>query len=126
MDIPDMQKKLLADIKSPDTVDPTVIKVLDYAYHRKRDVEIKIDQPEFTSVCPISGLPDFGTITIRYIPGEKIVELKPYIDGYFDEVFVMVGEDDIRLNRLGFLKELSSMFEVFGDLSMVERKTEEG
>jgi len=54
------------------------------------------------------------------------VELKPYIDGYFDEVFVMVGEDDIRLNRLGFLKELSSMFEVFGDLSMVERKTEEG
>ena len=57
---------------------------------------------------------------------EKIVELKPYIDGYFDEVFVMVGEDDIRLNRLGFLKELSSMFEVFGDLSMVERKTEEG
>mgnify|MGYP000212133444 CR=1 FL=1 len=76
MDIPDMQKKLLADIKSPDTVDPTVIKVLDYAYHRKRDIEIKIDQPEFTSVCPISGLPDFGTITIRYIPGEKILELK--------------------------------------------------
>ena len=56
---------------------------------------------------------------------EKILELKPYIDRYFDNVFVMVGEEDIRLNRLGFLKELSTMFEFFGDLSVVERKNEE-
>jgi 7-cyano-7-deazaguanine reductase len=41
-----------------------------------KDYEITISIPEFTSVCPKSGLPDFGTITIRYIPGKWCVELK--------------------------------------------------
>jgi len=38
--------------------------------------EIRISIPEFTSVCPRTGLPDFGTITIRYIPDRWCVELK--------------------------------------------------
>ena len=38
--------------------------------------EIVIDDPEFTSVCPKTGLPDFGVITIRYMPGELCLELK--------------------------------------------------
>ncbi|MBX7223735.1 MAG: preQ(1) synthase [Blastocatellia bacterium] len=38
--------------------------------------EITIVIPEFTSVCPLTGLPDFGTITIRYVPREKCLELK--------------------------------------------------
>jgi 7-cyano-7-deazaguanine reductase len=38
--------------------------------------EITISIPEYTSVCPRSGLPDFGTITIRYIPDQWCVELK--------------------------------------------------
>ena len=40
------------------------------------DYEIKVDYPEFTSVCPITGLPDFGTIVIRYIPKKHCLELK--------------------------------------------------
>ncbi len=32
--------------------------------------------PEFTSVCPITGLPDFGTITVKYVPDELCLELK--------------------------------------------------
>ncbi|MCK4727516.1 MAG: NADPH-dependent 7-cyano-7-deazaguanine reductase QueF [Desulfobacterales bacterium] len=71
-----MQKVLLNNIESPDTIDPGVLQVLDYAYRTQRDIEIKIDQPEFTSLCPISGLPDFGCIMIRYKPNDKIVELK--------------------------------------------------
>ncbi len=71
-----MQKALLNNIKSPDTIDPGVLQVLNYTYKTHREIEIKIDQPEFTSVCPISGLPDFGCITIRYTPNDKIVELK--------------------------------------------------
>ncbi|OGS24824.1 MAG: NADPH-dependent 7-cyano-7-deazaguanine reductase QueF, partial [Elusimicrobia bacterium RIFCSPHIGHO2_02_FULL_61_10] len=35
-----------------------------------------IEHPEFTSVCPKTGLPDFGTITIEYIPGKLCLELK--------------------------------------------------
>ncbi len=41
-----------------------------------KNYEITIAIPEFTSICPRSGLPDFGTITIRYIPDQWCVELK--------------------------------------------------
>lgn len=42
----------------------------------ERDFEIAIDCPEFTSVCPKTGLPDFGTIRIRYVPDRACLELK--------------------------------------------------
>jgi 7-cyano-7-deazaguanine reductase len=38
--------------------------------------EIEIAVPEFTSVCPKTGLPDFGTVTIRYVPDKRCLELK--------------------------------------------------
>ena len=38
--------------------------------------EIEIVIPEFTSVCPKTGLPDFGKLTIRYVPDKLCVELK--------------------------------------------------
>jgi 7-cyano-7-deazaguanine reductase len=41
-----------------------------------KEYEITISIPEFTSVCPRTGLPDFGTITIRYVPGKWCAELK--------------------------------------------------
>ena len=41
-----------------------------------RDYTIEIVCPEFTSVCPKTGQPDFGTMTINYVPGAKCVELK--------------------------------------------------
>lgn len=41
-----------------------------------QDYEIKIEITEFTSVCPKTGLPDFGTIVIRYVPKERCLELK--------------------------------------------------
>jgi 7-cyano-7-deazaguanine reductase len=47
--------------------------------------EITITIPEYTSICPKTGLPDFGVITIRYTPDRLCVELKSlkiYIQGY--------------------------------------------
>jgi 7-cyano-7-deazaguanine reductase len=41
-----------------------------------RDYVIEHTADEFTSVCPKTGHPDFGTITLRYIPGDRCVELK--------------------------------------------------
>ena len=38
--------------------------------------EILIDDPEFTSVCPKTGLPDFGALTVRYMPRQRCLELK--------------------------------------------------
>jgi 7-cyano-7-deazaguanine reductase len=52
-----------------------------------KNYEITITIPEYTSVCPKSGLPDFGTLTIRYIPDRWCVELKSlktYILAYRD------------------------------------------
>jgi len=42
----------------------------------ERDFEIAIDCPEFTSMCPKTGLPDFGVIRIRYTPDASCIELK--------------------------------------------------
>ena len=41
-----------------------------------RDYTIQIVCPEFTSVCPKTGQPDFGTLSISYVPEAKCVELK--------------------------------------------------
>jgi 7-cyano-7-deazaguanine reductase len=40
------------------------------------DYHIEISTPEFTSVCPRTGLPDHGTITLRYVPAKQCLELK--------------------------------------------------
>lgn len=44
--------------------------------HPGRKYTITHVNPEFTSVCPITGMPDFGTITVKYIPDKLCVELK--------------------------------------------------
>lgn len=53
-----------------------------------RDYTIQIVCPEFTSVCPRTGQPDFGTLTITYVPDRKCVELKSlkfYLQRYRNE-----------------------------------------
>jgi 7-cyano-7-deazaguanine reductase len=40
--------------------------------------EIEISTPEFTSVCPKTALPDHGTLTLRYVPDKRCLELKSY------------------------------------------------
>jgi 7-cyano-7-deazaguanine reductase len=53
-----------------------------------RDYEIAIRCPEFTSVCPKTGLPDFGEIRIAYVPDERCIELKAlkyYLVGFRDK-----------------------------------------
>ena len=41
-----------------------------------RDYQIEFVFPEFTSVCPVTGQPDFATITLRYVPDKWCVEMK--------------------------------------------------
>src|SRR4030088_504001 len=67
------QKSLLteAQIDSPRTILDTFANP-----QPKRDYEIKFVFPEFTSMCPVTGQPDFATITITYVPNERCVEMK--------------------------------------------------
>jgi 7-cyano-7-deazaguanine reductase len=63
-------------IASMEIIQKDVLKTIDYQYRLERDIDIVIRQPEYTSVCPMTGLPDMGCICIEYRPGEKIIELK--------------------------------------------------
>jgi 7-cyano-7-deazaguanine reductase len=64
-----------------------VLEAFDNKYP-ERDYTVEIVCPEFTSVCPKTGQPDFGTLTISYVPGDKCVELKSlklYLQQYRNE-----------------------------------------
>jgi 7-cyano-7-deazaguanine reductase len=71
--------------------------------HPGRDYEIEIICPEFTSVCPKTGQPDFGTIRIRYVPGKLCLELKSlklYLHGYRDQGIFYEDVTNVILNDL--------------------------
>ncbi|MEZ4668246.1 MAG: preQ(1) synthase [Anaerolineae bacterium] len=56
--------------------------------HPGRHYTVTLECPEFTCVCPMTGQPDFATITIRYVPDQRIVEsksLKLYLWSYRNE-----------------------------------------
>lgn len=56
--------------------------------YRDRDYEIEIRFPEFTCLCPMTSQPDFAEIIIRYVPGERLVELKSlkfYLNAFRDQ-----------------------------------------
>ena len=86
----------------PDNPDDARLEIFENRY-AKRNYWITFDCPEFTSRCPITNQPDFGTITIRYIPGKKCIEsksLKLYLfsfrnHGTFHEEVVNRILDDI-------------------------------
>jgi len=70
------QKHIKYNIKNPDIVQTDILDPIKYEYQSKRDIHITIRQPEYTSVCPMTGLPDLGCITISYTPKKQIIELK--------------------------------------------------
>ena len=76
------EHKAAEESKSPDTIKTDLLEPMAYIYQSKRDIHITIEQPEYTSVCPMTGLPDMGCITIEYVPAEMIIELKSYLLQY--------------------------------------------
>ena len=66
----------------PEHVDVAVLETFEYA-GPEQDIVTETD--EFTAVCPYSGLPDFATVTVRYTPASRCIELKSlkyYITSY--------------------------------------------
>lgn len=86
----------------PADYDPGVLEAVDNL-HADRDYFVKFNCPEFTSLCPLTGQPDFATMYISYIPDKKIVEsksLKLYLfsfrnHGDFHEDCVNIIMDDL-------------------------------
>jgi len=65
------------DAENTDAIDKDVLDTFPYEYPG-RDVVINIETDEFTAVCPFSGLPDYATIRVNYIPGKLIIELRSF------------------------------------------------
>jgi 7-cyano-7-deazaguanine reductase len=97
--------------------------------HPGRDYVIVHTCPEFTAVCPVTGQPDFGTITIRYVPDRVCVELKSlklYLQGYrnrgiFYEHVTNVILDDLVAAVKPRSLSVEGQFSVRGGISTVVR-----
>ncbi len=63
------------DVEGMEKIDVESLETVPYDYPGK-DVMVDIDTDEFTAVCPYSGLPDFGTIKVHYIPKNGLIELR--------------------------------------------------
>jgi 7-cyano-7-deazaguanine reductase len=71
--------------------------------HPDREYTIDIECPEFTSLCPKTGQPDFATIRIQYVPAEKCIELKSlklYLWSYRNEGAFFEDVTNMILNDL--------------------------
>ncbi len=91
----------------------------------RRSYEIIIEVPEFTSVCPMTGQPDFGTIQIKYIPDKNCVELKSlkfYLQQYrnrgifYEELTNRILDDLVESCRPRFM-EIRSIWNPRGGIS---------
>ena len=95
---------LLGRSKAPQPASPDEARLEAFANPRPgREYWITFDCPEFTAICPITGQPDFGRLTIRYVPRKLCLEskaLKLYLSSYrntgsFHEAAVNRILDDI-------------------------------
>ena len=81
--MPEFSSKRFADLTQlkgsrtvyAETPDSAVLESFENLY-QDRDYVIEFDCPEFTSLCPVTGQPDFGHIRIRYVPDKRCVESK--------------------------------------------------
>jgi 7-cyano-7-deazaguanine reductase len=58
-----------------EAIDPSLLDTFPYEYPG-REIELVLETDEFTAVCPFSGLPDFGTVRITYVPAKACIELR--------------------------------------------------
>lgn len=94
--------------------------------HPGRRYVVTLETDEFTCVCPMTGQPDFATLTIRYIPNERIVEsksLKLYLwsyrnEGVFHEHVTNLILDDLVAALDPIMCEVKGDFNVRGGIGL--------
>ena len=96
-------KSLGASVRVPMEYNPAILEAFDNRM-ADRDYWVTFTAPEFTTLCPKTGQPDFATLTIRYVPAKKLVEsksLKLYLFGFrnhgdFHEDVVNIIYNDLK------------------------------
>ena len=70
-----LDRSLDLRIEGPEAIQAGSLLAFDYEYSGS-DAEIEVSTNEFAAVCPWTGLPDQGTLTVRYVPDRRCIELK--------------------------------------------------
>ena len=118
-------QKLGKKVEFSTDYDPSVLETFENL-HQDNDYWVQFNCPEFTTLCPITGQPDFAEIKILYIPGERMVEsksLKLYLfsfrnhgDFHEDSVNVIM-KDLVRLMQPKYI-EVLGLFVPRGGISI--------
>ena len=98
----DLDRQVL--IKGEEAIDTDCLLAFEYEYPEQAS-EVSVDTDEFTAVCPWTGLPDYGTLFISYVPSRSCIELKSlkyYLLSYRDVGIVQ----EHAVNRI--LKDLTA------------------
>jgi 7-cyano-7-deazaguanine reductase len=101
-----------------------VIGTIENRYGDRR-YRIELTFPEFTSICPLTGAPDFGTIAIRYVPGNLLLEqkaLRDFLTGFrqreiFQEEAVNAVLDEVVASCAPIGCEVEGLFNMRGGMS---------
>ena len=99
----DLDRQVL--IKGEEAIDTECLLAFEYEYPEQAS-EVSVDTDEFTAVCPWTGLPDYGTLMISYVPSRSCIELKSlkyYLLSYRDVGIVQ----EHAVNRI--LKDLTAL-----------------
>jgi 7-cyano-7-deazaguanine reductase len=109
----------------PSEYAPHILEAFDNK-HPENDYWVRFECPEFTSLCPITGQPDFATILIDYIPAERMVEsksLKIYLfsfrnhGGFHEDCVNVIMKDLIALMQPKYI-EVTGIFTARGGISI--------
>ena len=111
--------------KVPCDYDPALLEAF-ANHHPDRDYWVTFTCPEFTTLCPKTGQPDFATLTIRYIPAQRLVEsksLKLYLFGFrnhgdfHEDVVNVIYNDLVKLLKPKYM-EVIGKFAARGGISI--------
>ena len=109
----------------PSEYSPEILEAFDNK-HPENDYWVRFECPEFTSLCPITGQPDFATILIDYIPAQRMVEsksLKIYLfsfrnhGGFHEDCVNVIMKDLIALMNPKYI-EVTGLFTARGGISI--------
>lgn len=114
-----------AATKYPESYDPAILEKFENL-HPDGDTVVSLRCPEFTTLCPITGQPDFGELRIRYVPGRWLVEsksLKLYLfsfrnHGDFHEDVCNVVMEDLRSLLQPKYIEVAGLFRPRGGIAI--------
>lgn len=129
MNLPPTNQQNL-DIRSTPREEMTLVPLDTFEYeYVGNEIWIEFEMPEFTAICPFSDFPDFATITLKYVPNERCIELKSlklYINSFreikiFHEHVINVIRDDFVKVCDPLKLEIKGDFNVRGNIKTVVR-----